>query len=113
MGGSAEKGKRAAGAETAGEERQRGDPCIRRIKSKRLMSIYIHISSHSLFSHAHHIFTMEHGLNMHIHSGAGLLYTLDLPTHYLCLLMSPVPSPREIQGLMYKTFEVFLLSTTP
>lgn len=40
MGETAEKGKRAAGAEAAGEERQRGDPCFRGIKSKRLISLY-------------------------------------------------------------------------
>lgn len=40
MGGAAEKGTRSEGAEATGEERQRGDPCIRRIKSKRLISTY-------------------------------------------------------------------------
>lgn len=53
MGGTAEEGKRAAGGETAGEERQRGDPCIRRIKSKRLISIYP--LSHSF--HMHNMFS--------------------------------------------------------
>lgn len=74
MGGTAEKGKREAGAKAAGEERQRGDPCIRRINSEA----DTYISSHTQLSHAQPVFMMNQVLNMHMILNAGLCDTVYL-----------------------------------